>query len=260
GLREVLDGTRCRTYPIDVDDDGLPPDLIPDETDVLFTTVSHHCPTNATMPMERRKALLAKARDKGFVIVEDDYEFEMAFGRSTSPALKSLDETGCVVYVGSFSKSLFPGLRLGYIVAPVAFVEEARLLRTRVLRHPPGLIQRTAAYFLSLGHYGAQINRMRKAYQRRRAEMTTAIAAHGLDIAGKVGDGGSSFWMKAPERIDTEDLARRLHKRGVIIEPGKLFFDPETAPNCHYRLAYSSIASAKIPDGIRLIADEIARS
>lgn len=259
GLREVLDGTRCHTHPIDVDADGLPPDQIPDETDVLFTTVSHHCPTNATMPMARRKELLARARDQGFVIVEDDYEFEMAFGRSTSPALKSLDEAGCVVYVGSFSKSLFPGLRLGYLVAPVAFIEEARLLRTRVLRHPPGLIQRTASYFLSLGHYGAQINRMRKAYQRRRTEMIGAIEAHGLDLAGDVGDGGSSFWMKAPDGMDTEDLARRLHKRGVIIEPGKLFFDPATAPKSYYRLAYSSISSARIPEGIRLIADEIAR-
>ena len=63
---------------------------------------------------------------------------------------------------GAFSKSLFPGLRLGFLVAPVAFVQEARKLRSTILRHPPGLIQRTAAYFLSLGHYDAQINRMRK--------------------------------------------------------------------------------------------------
>ena len=65
--------------------------------------------------------------------------------------------------------------------------------------------------------------------------------------------------MKAPDGIDTEDLARRLHKRGVIIEPGKLFFDPATAPKNYYRLAYSSISSARIPEGIRLIADEIDR-
>lgn len=260
GLRDVLDGTRCHTHAIDVDEAGLPPEQIPDETDVLFTTVSHHCPTNVTMPMDRRKALLKKARDQGFVIVEDDYEFEMSFGRSTSPALKSLDETGCVVYIGSFSKSLFPGLRLGYIVAPVAFIEEARMLRTRVLRHPPGLIQRTAAYFLSLGHYGAQINRMRKAYQRRRLEMANAIDTFGLMMAGPAGDGGSSFWMRAPDHIDTEDLARQLHKNGVVIEPGRLFFDPATAPRNYYRLAYSSITSARIPEGLRRIADVIASS
>lgn len=258
GLRDVLDGTRCHTHAIDVDADGLPPGKIPNNIDVLFTTVSHHCPTNATMPMARRKELLELARDRGFVIVEDDYEFELSFGRTSSPALKSLDDAGCVVYIGSFSKSLFPGLRLGYLVAPVAFIEEARMLRTRVLRHPPGLIQRTAAYFLSLGHYGAQINRMRKAYQRRRAEMAAAIDAHGLMLAGDIGDGGSSFWMKAPEGVDTEDLARRLHRRGVVIEPGKLFFDPATAPQNFYRLAYSSITSARIPEGIRLIADELS--
>ncbi len=260
GLRDVLDGSRCHTHPIDVDEDGLPPDQIPDNTDVLFTTVSHHCPTNVTMPMARRKALLSKAKEQGFVIVEDDYEFELSFGRSPSPALKSLDEAGCVVYIGSFSKSLFPGLRLGYIVAPVAFIEEARMLRTRVLRHPPGLIQRTAAYFLSLGHYDAQINRMRKAYQRRRHEMAHAIERYGLTPSGDVSDGGSSFWMKTPAHVDTEDLSRRLHKRGVVIEPGRLFFDPETAPTNYYRLAYSSITSARIDEGIRLIAEEVSSS
>ena len=83
------------------------------------------------------------------LIVEDDYEFEMSFLKPPSPALKSLDTDGRVIYVGSFSKSLFPGLRLGYLVGSEPFIREARALRASVLRHPPGHIQRTAAYFLS---------------------------------------------------------------------------------------------------------------
>ncbi|MBT8460411.1 MAG: PLP-dependent aminotransferase family protein, partial [Boseongicola sp.] len=117
GFREVLGETRCHIEEVDVDDQGLPPDALPDQLDVVFTTPSHHSPTNATMPMERRKELLRLASEKGFVIVEDDYEFELAFKHSPSPTLKSLDEAGCVVYIGSFSKSLFPGLRLGYMIA-----------------------------------------------------------------------------------------------------------------------------------------------
>jgi len=260
GFRNILDQTRCRTVSLPVDADGLPPHLLPDDTDVVFTTVSHQCPTNATMPMARRQELLARATDQGFIIVEDDYEFELAFQRSPSPSLKSLDEAGCVVYVGSFSKSLFPGLRLGYIVAPTAFIAEARSLRATVLRHPPGLIQRTAAYFLSLGHYDAQINRMRRAYQRRRLVMETAIAEHGLTRADTSSDGGSCMWMRAPDGVDTTNLARRLHLKGVVIEPGHSFFDPETAPVEYYRLAYSSIPSARIAAGIQLIAKEIAES
>ena len=136
-----------------MDSDGLPPDLIPPETDVVFTTPSHQCPTASTMPISRRKELLRRASADDFLIVEDDYEFEMSFLKPPSPALKSLDDEGRVIYVGSFSKSLFPGLRLGYLVGPAPFIREARALRSAVLRHPPGHMQRTAAYFLSLGHY-----------------------------------------------------------------------------------------------------------
>ena len=260
GLREILEHTRCRTVSVDVDGDGLPPEALPEGADVVFATVSHQCPTNATMPLERRKALLALAAERGFVIVEDEYEFELAFQRSPSPSLKSLDAAGSVIYVGSFSKSLFPGLRLGFLVAPAAFIREARGLRGTVLRHPPGLIQRTAAYFLSLGHYDAQINRMRRAYQRRRQVMETAIAEAGLDLAGQASGGGSCFWIRAPEPIDTESLALALHGRGVVIEPGHAFFERGRVERGFCRLAYSSIPAARIPRGIELIAEEIARS
>ena len=116
GLRDILAQSRCHTASVPVDGGGLPPGALPDHADVIFTTPSHQCPTNATMPMARRRALLAKARDMDALIVEDDYEFEMAFLNAPSPSLKSLDRDGRVIYVGSFSKSIFPGLRLGYLV------------------------------------------------------------------------------------------------------------------------------------------------
>lgn len=259
GLRQILDQTRCKTVSVPVDDKGLPPSALPEPIDVVFVTVSHQCPTNATMPMDRRRELLQLARERDFIIVEDDYEFELAFSRAPSPALKSLDEHGSVIHVGSFSKSLFPGLRLGYLVASSTFVEEARHLRATVLRHPPGHIQRTAAYFLSLGHYDAQINRMRRAYQARRETMLRAITDHGLTLASPVDAGGSSFWLRAPEGVDTGKLAERLYSRGVVIEAGSAFFDPETGPIEYYRLAYSSISSAKIAEGVAVISDELRK-
>jgi GntR family transcriptional regulator/MocR family aminotransferase len=258
-LRDILERTRCHTVAVDIDTDGLRPDALPETLDVLFTTVSHQCPTNATMPLARRKRLLELAAARGFIIVEDDYEFELAFERAPSPSLKSLDETGAVIHVGSFSKSLFPGLRLGYLVAAAPFVAEARALRGTVLRHPPGLVQRTAANFLSLGHYEAQILRMRKAYQRRHKVMQDAIVETGLVLAGNDRGGGSSLWMRAPAPVDTETLAARLLPRGVVIEPGAGFFAQNGAPQTFYRLAYSSISSARIPRGIEIIAEEMQK-
>jgi GntR family transcriptional regulator / MocR family aminotransferase len=259
GLRGILSASGTETLPVDVDADGLRPDAIPKGVDLVFTTASHQCPTNATMPLERRLALLSAAEREGFVIVEDDYEFEMSFLRPVSPALKSLDADGRVVYVGSFSKSVFPGMRLGYLVGPPSFIRAARALRLMMLRHPPGHIQRTMAYFLSLGHYDSLINRMKNAYRRRRQVMEEAINAQGLTVAGQGGFGGSSFWMRAPEAVDTEVLAERLRAEGVLMEPGRAFFDPARMVRNCYRLGYSSCAPARIPEGIAKIANGIQR-
>ena len=257
-LREILTQSRCHMAPVRVDRDGLPPDGIPPETDVIFTTPSHQCPTTATMPMARRQDLLDRARDLDALIVEDDYEFEMSFLEPPSPALKSMDMDGRVVYVGSFSKSLFPGLRLGYLVGSEPFVREARALRASVLRHPPGHIQRTAAYFLSMGHYDAQIRKMGTALHGRRTVMQEAIEAHGLHIAGLGAFGGSSFWMRGPDDMDARDLATRLEQSGVLIEPGHAFFSGEDQPANYYRLGYSSIQADRIAQGIGLIAKTMA--
>lgn len=257
GLRGVLEPSGTEVIPVDVDADGLPPDRLPAAVDVVFTTASHQCPTNATMPLERRLALLEAASRENFVIVEDDYEFEMSFLKPVSPALKSLDSEGRVIYAGSFSKSVFPGMRLGYLVGPASFIREARALRLMMLRHPPGHIQRTVAYFLSLGHYDALINRMRNAYRRRRQVMEEAIRDNGLTVAGQGGFGGSSFWMRAPAGVDTEVLAEGLRAEGVLIEPGRAFFDAAQAPRNFYRLGYSSISPAKIPEGIARIGRAI---
>ncbi|TMM52817.1 PLP-dependent aminotransferase family protein [Sulfitobacter sabulilitoris] len=256
-LRDILRQSRCHVTPVRVDRDGLPPTAIPPGTDVIFTTPSHQCPTTATMTMARRHALLDRARAMDALIVEDDYEFEMSFLKPPSPALKSLDADGRVIYVGSFSKSLFPGLRLGYLVGSEPFIREARALRASVLRHPPGHIQRTAAYFLSLGHYDAQIRRMGRAFHDRRRVMEQAIADTGLRIAGQGAYGGSSFWMRAPDHVDTDRLAERLRAKSVLIEPGRAFFDGEDRPKNYYRIAYSSIPSARIAEGVALIAEAV---
>lgn len=259
-LRDIMTQSRCHVTPVRVDHDGLPPNAIPPDTDVIFTTPSHQCPTNATMPMERRRALLEKAKEIEAIIVEDDYEFETSFLRPPSPALKSLDTDGRVIYVGSFSKSLFPGLRLGYLVGSEPFIREARALRASVLRHPPGHIQRTVAYFLSLGHYDALVRRMGNALHERRTTMEDAIAQFGLHIAGQGAHGGSSFWMRAPEEIDTKVLAAQLRNSGVLIEPGNSFFGGETQPQNFYRLGYSSIPSSRISAGLKILSAEIANT
>ena len=247
---------------IDVDEHGLPPQNIPIGTKAVFITPSHHAPTGATMPIARKSRLLDDAAKNDFLIIEDDYEFEMSFIEPPSPALKSYDRQGRVIYVGSFSKAMFPGLRLGYLVAPREFIAEARELRSMMLRHPPGHMQRAAAYFLAQGHYDLLIRDMRRKFAKRRAAVLEAVAKTSLELAGAADFGGSSLWMKAPKGIDTTALAKELLTDGVMIEPGAAFFDGNDGPTEFFRLGYSSIPVAQIPNGINLIArrvDALAR-
>lgn len=254
GLRSILNQTRCRLVPVPVGPHGLVAKHLPRALDVLFCTPSHHCPTGATMPLAERQALLAAAEQGDFLIVEDDYEFEIAQGRAPLPALKSLDRSGRVIHIGSFSKSLFPGLRLGFMVGPAPFIAEARGLRATVLRHPPGLLQRAAARFLSLGHYDVMLRRLTRSFKARREVMLAAIRAEGLIIAGAQDDGGSSLWMRTPAGVSATALAEALKSESVLIERGLPFFGAPDAPDSYYRIAYSSISSERIPEGIARIA------
>lgn len=244
---------------VDVDHQGLPPENIPKGTKAVFITPSHHAPTGVTMPTSRKQKLLADADRDDFVIIEDDYEFEMSFLEPASPAIKSYDRNGRVIYVGSFSKAMFPGLRLGYLVGPREFIAEAREVRSMMLRHPPGHQQRTAAYFLAQGHYDLLIRNMRRKFTRRRATMEQALAKTDLQVSGAAKFGGSSLWIRCSDGIDTSELAKELLQDGVMIEPGAAFFDNTDGPTEFFRLGYTSIPEKRIQKGIELIAERVER-
>ena len=257
-MRTALAWSGAEVETVDIDEHGLPPEKIPDGTQAVFVTPSHHAPTGTTMPRDRRRQLLTDAEARNFIVVEDDYEFEMSFLEPASRALKAHDRNDRVIYVGSFSKALFPGLRIGYMVGPRRVIAEARELRALILRHPPGHLQRTTAYFLAQGHYDAQIRAMRRHFAQRREIMQAALADTGLEIAGAARFGGSSLWIRGPAGLDATALSRDLLSDGVVIEPGTPFFTPPDAPTEYFRLGYSSIPADRIAAGIKLIARRVA--
>lgn len=252
-LRAMLRLAGFEVIAAPVDEGGLDPAALPEGLDLVCVSPSHQAPTGVTMPAERRRALLERARAEDFLILEDDYDFEMSFLGPPSPAVKSHDAEGRVIYAGSFTKPLFPGLRLGYMVAPEPFVAEARGLRALVMRHPPGVTQRTTAHFLALGHYNAHIARLRRAFRERRAVMAAALDATGLEVAGASAFGGAGFWIRGPEGLDSDRLAARARERGVLIEPGTAFFDAP-GPCRYFRMAYSSVPAERIAEGVSRLA------
>jgi GntR family transcriptional regulator/MocR family aminotransferase len=253
-LRNIctLRSSRVRTVPVDAE--GMAFEGLTGDAELVFITPSHQHPTTVTMSLARRKALLAAARAADQVVVEDDYEFETNYSGTPLPALKSLDEDGRVIYVGSLSKSLMPGLRLGFLVADARLIAELRALRRLMLRHPPGNNQRAAALFLANGHHDVLVRRIHRVYRDRWQALAEALARHLPGWAERPGFGGSSYWLTGPERSDSQRLAEAALARGVVVEPGAPFFaDPERGRR-HLRLGFSSIPAERIPEGIALLA------
>ena len=245
---------------IGVDDEGLVVDALP-AVDYLFITPSHQSPTTTTLSLERRQWLLRKAELQDFVIIEDDYEAENLYEGEPMPALKSLDKTGRVIYVGSVSKSLSPALRLGYIVAPRALIKELRAIRHAMVRHPSAFLQHAYALFLALGHHESHARRVNLAMQARLAAAAQALRQHLPDFEFTLPQGGASIWVRAPAWVDAAELASIARGHGVLIEAGDVFFAKPPYPCPFFRLRLSSIPAAQIPAGIRalgLAVDELA--
>lgn len=256
-LREIVKSTGADIDLMKVNSAGWDMSRLSANTDVVFVTPGHHCPTNAKMGLVERRRFLEAAKSNDFIIVEDDYDFEMSMPLAPLPALKSLDQRDRVIYIGSFSKSIFPGLRLGYLVAPAEFIEDARALRALMLRHPPGHIQRAVAYFLSLGYYETQIRKLRQTYHERWQVTFDALKAHGFLSEKTDGEFGSSFWINAGEGMNTDRLAATLLEKGVVIEPGGFFSQTPSASQSYFRLGFSAIRSNLIPKGVELIAKTV---
>ena len=242
--------------PLAVDNSGLVVDRQLSRCRYVLATPSHHFPTTVTMSLERRRKLLESARDHDFLLIEDDYEPETNFVSNPAPALKSLDREGRVIYMGSFSKSLFPGLRLGYVVAPAPLIDELRALRRFMYRHPPGNNQRTAALFLGQGHYDSLVTKLQRTYRERWEVMGNALDSHLPNASEAPVFGGSSFWVRGPEGMDSLSFAETALEQGVALDPCvDFFFEDTPGPRNFVRLGFSSIPTDRIEPGIRLISN-----
>ena len=242
-----------------VDADGLMVDAQLRGCDYVYVTPSHQFPTTAKMSLHRRQALLRAARNDNFVIIEDDYEFETNYVSEPTPALKSIDRDGRVLYVGSLSKTLFPGLRLGFLVGPKDLIDEARALRRLMIRHPPNNNQRTAAIFMALGHHDAMIHRLHRVYRDRWVCMDRVLKRHLPNAATPPSFGGSAYWVRGPDGLDADRLAEHALEEGVIIEPGGVLFADTAGSANYFRLGFSSIATEKIEPGIEILTRLIER-
>lgn len=252
-VRNMFALMSAKVIPVPLDEEGLRVDALQD-AQIAFVTPSHQFPTNVTMSLERRKALLDWAETSDGLIIEDDYEFETNYYGNPIPALKSLDTTGRVLYTGSLSKSLMPGIRIGFMVGPREIIREARALRRLVLRHPPGNNQRVAALFLSLGHHDTLVSKLHRAYAMRWQTLYAALEKHFSGWAHPPAFGGTSFWIEGPKSLDAGRLAASAIEHGVVIETGEIYFNNPDDGRNYFRLSFSSIPDERIWPGVAHLA------
>jgi len=257
-MRDLLIQRGATVLPQAVDDQGL---LVSDElgdADMVYVTPSHQIPTAVTMPLERRQALMEAAHAKDFVIVEDDYECETSYMDHPLPALRSMDTDGRVIYVASFSNVLAPGIRLGFIVAHAEFIQRARRLRRDIMDHPPLNNQRTAAFFLSLGHYDALMLRLGRVLRERRTALRRALNnVRGIPMEISPEVGGTTYWVRTPDDFNVGTLAIEAERHGILIEPVDRYYAlKEQAENC-FRMGVTSLVVDKIRPGVERLVELI---
>jgi GntR family transcriptional regulator/MocR family aminotransferase len=156
--------------------------------------------------------------------------------------------------VGSLSKTLAPGLRMGYLVGPPALIQEARALRRLMLRHPPANNQRTLALFLAGGYHDSLIRRLTGVYRERRELLIESLAQQLPAVEVTDSDGGSSIWCRAPAGADMPVVQQRALEHGVFIEAAAPFFFGGEDGSAYFRMGYSAIASEAIEAGVCLLA------
>jgi GntR family transcriptional regulator/MocR family aminotransferase len=247
-------------YNVPVDGEGLIVDHIPQNVGLVYTTPSHHFPTTVTLSMERRKALIARAERDNFLICEDDYEAEMNFVKMRGRPIRALDQTGRTIYVGSLSKSVAPGLRLGYMVAHSDIIREAKAIRRSLMRHPPVLLQNAMAHFIASGSLDAHLRKMERRYKARWEVTLGALAQHLPEFEVQISQGGTCVWLTGPKGTNSTDLAFRLKKRGVLIDEGGLFYDNPKDGRNKFRIGFAALPKSDIIAGISIIAEEALKT
>jgi len=221
-LRRALAGTGATLVPVPVDDGGLDVSSLPARADVAFVTPSWQYPSGGRMLLSRRLALLAWARRASCLIVEDDCEGELRHAGAPVPSLQGLAEDGRVIYVNTFSKVLFPGLRTGYVVVPDRFRGPLLAAIEAGARGPGALEQRALGRLVASGAYVRHLRRVRAMLASRRRAFEAALLRFGgrsSGIAVRGGGTGGHLVVDLPPGAQATDVARELLRAGIRVEP-----------------------------------------
>ena len=250
GITEVLRASRARMFPVSVDGEGLDPKRLPNRARVVFVTPSHQFPTGAILPLKRRVELLRWAGRGNAIIVEDDYDGEFRYEGHPLESLQGLDREGRVIYVGTFSRTVFSSLRIGYLVAPKQLVEVFTAAKWLSDRQSATLEQEALADFISSGMYERYLRRVRRRNTSRRHALLDAIHVHLGDRVEVTGDGAGAHVVLWPKkRVREAHVIAQAALRGVAVYGISPYFLRPPA-RTGILLGYSRLSEKQVEEGL----------
>lgn len=259
GFLSILRNQRLHPVTVPMDSDGPRLDVLERLVNqyrprFYYTIPNFHNPAGVCMSAQRRRDLLTLAREYDFIIVEDGVYTDLAYGQAPPPSLKAQDTDGRVFYINSFSKSLMPGLRVGYLLPPLAYLKPTLTLRRTMDLSSPMLIHQALALFLQDGGLKRHIKRVLPIYQKRRDAMLLTLQHHmPRSVSWTRPKGGFCCWLTLPRYFAEGELYRTAMQTGIGLAPAEAFV-VEKRENEHFRLSYSN----QTEEGIRANVENLA--
>lgn len=249
GAHAAFAASGAQLVPLPVDAEGMVPDFALAAPRLIYLTPTHQYPTGHTLSLPRRMALVDYARRMGCWIIEDDYDSEFLYDSRPTPSLQGLDDHGRVIYIGTFSKTLFPSLRIAYAVLPQALVQPMVTARSVYDGHAAQLAQAVTADFMAQGHFAAHLRLMRLLYRSRR-DLLLELIAHKLPWATPLNSaGGLQLSVTLPQGAE-QFLTRQANAIGIAT-PSLSSLYARKATGDGWLLGFAALQPAEIETAVK---------
>ncbi|RQW73628.1 PLP-dependent aminotransferase family protein [Lysinibacillus composti] len=256
GVRSVFVDQGCFIEPVPLDKDGLSVEYLQtSKAKAAYVTPSHQFPYGMVMSISKRNQLLDWAYQSGGFIIEDDYDGEFRYRGQPIPSLKSLDEEEKVIYLGTFSKSFLPSVRLSYMVLPPSLMEQYSQKFANYNQSVSPVIQWALAIFMQSGEFEKHIRRMRKQYQRKHQILLKSIEQHMGTKVKIVGEkSGLHILLKLHNKSNNELIEKALQKGVKVYSPERFWLRPTSESNSYIMLGFGGLSSEEIEKGVKILA------
>ncbi|MDP9079415.1 MAG: PLP-dependent aminotransferase family protein [Bacteroidota bacterium] len=266
GANEVFEQTGAKLELVPVDEYGIVVDAIEvickkKKVKLVYVIPHHHSPTTVTLSAERRMQLLELARKYKFAIIEDDYDYDFHYASSPILPLASVDYYGSVIYVGSFSKTIAPGIRIGFMIAPQNFIKQATRFRKLIDRQGEQLLEEAMANLLKNGDISRHLKKANKTCHERR-DILCSLLREKLDghVRFKIPDGGFAIWMEYLNGLKPHEVSAKAATMGLNISDGRGYFHDPNYQNIGIRVGFASLNPKELEQAVEILKNAILAS